>query len=387
MRQIQQILTQLDLTDVHHVRQILGDVDEDCNEEYDLGWMDDEFLDLQDGEQPPELDEEELERRDEAADQEELERLLSMGAYVDIDVETAKTIETLSTKFVRDWRQRPAGHPNEGCWFRRSRLVSREFKFMGPRRQDVYSAALPTQVSKVLILWGLQNNYKFWTLDVSDAFLCVPQPTPVAVNLGGGRWVKLLRLLPGQRCAAAEWSNFIGERIEQNGLQYCIVCPTVFRTERFCCAIHVDDILLVGCEKKAGSLIGHLTENCGLKLKVSGPHTAGSSFKFLKRCFALKHDMAMVGPNPKYLKKLQDMLKDFNLRARKTPLPSGYFPIPIAEDAEKDKCSSEQHGLYQRVTGLLLYVMVDRPDLMFGLKQLSSKMSGPNRRTLRPCCI
>ena len=144
-----------------------------------------------------------------------------------------------------------------------------------------------------------------------------------------------------------------------------------------------DDILLVGCEKKAGSLIGHLTENCGLKLKASGPHAAGSSFKFLKSCFALKHDMAMVGPNPKCLKKLQDMLKDFNLRARKTPLPSGYFPTPIAEDAEKDKCSSEQHGLCQRVTGL----MVDPPDLVFGLKQLSSKMSGPNKKDLRPCCV
>ena len=43
---------------------------EDCNEEYDLGWIDDKFLDLQDGEQPPHLDE--------AADQEELERLLGM---------------------------------------------------------------------------------------------------------------------------------------------------------------------------------------------------------------------------------------------------------------------------------------------------------------------
>ena len=55
-------------------------------------------------------------------------------------METAQTIKTLSTKLVRDWRQRPAGHPNEGSCFRRSRLVSREFKFMDPRRQDVYSA-------------------------------------------------------------------------------------------------------------------------------------------------------------------------------------------------------------------------------------------------------
>ena len=53
----------------------------------------------------------------------------------------------------------------------------------------------------------------------------------------------------------------------------------------------------------------------------------------VERCFSLGHDMAMVEET------------DFNLHARKTPLPSGYFPIPIAEDAEKTNAALSSIGL------------------------------------------
>ena len=365
-----------------HKVQFGGDVDELQQEEYDIGWADDdEALDtawLEYGEEPPEVSESELFQLDREAEKEEVQRLEEMKVFVRISQQEADELPKLTTRHVFDWRKRKQDDPNPGSWYRRARLVSREYKFLDPGRCDVYSATLPTPASKMLICWGLQEDACFWTLDVGDAFLCVPQPSPLAIQLPDGEWARLEKLVPGQRVAAAEWSSFINKKMTDGGMETFPLCPTVFKGENLRGGIHVDDILLAGQKSEGEELIRHLKEDCGLRIKVHGPCKAGDSFQFLKRNFTVHDHGVQIGSNSKYLAKLEALTKPYRLKPRRSPLPTGYYPIPIGVD-ENEKLGAEEQALYRQITGLLLYIMVDRFDIMFSLKQLCAKMSSANK--------
>lgn len=74
-------------------------------------------------EKPPEVSEEELSVLDEAAEQKEVERLIGMGVLVEV-VDGQKGY-VITTKMVNTWKRRLEA----GGWFRRARLVARQFKW------------------------------------------------------------------------------------------------------------------------------------------------------------------------------------------------------------------------------------------------------------------
>ena len=175
-----------------------GDMDETLEDEIDASWADDEPEKIhEDGE--PELSPDELEEANRLADQTEMDRLESMGVYENISQDEIGDSVVLTCRFVYDWRR---DHLTQQ-WCRRSRLVSREFRYNDPRRTDLFASTLPPYAAKVLVSWGLANGYSFATADISDAFLMVKQTVPTVVRLPGtDRWARLHRLLPGQRAAA-----------------------------------------------------------------------------------------------------------------------------------------------------------------------------------------
>ena len=79
--------------------------------------------------QEPELSAEELEKLDSWADEVETQRLI--GLKVLLPDALPVDCKTLSTRYVRTWRQ-PDG---EAIWLRRSRLVAREFTWPQPDRE------------------------------------------------------------------------------------------------------------------------------------------------------------------------------------------------------------------------------------------------------------
>ena len=119
-------------------------------------------------------------------------------------------------KFVRDWRLKQFGDASGGepTLLRRSRLVAREYAFL-ERRQDVYSPASSTHVLNLLPLLWLQrcgdlndvsggvscSDQVMGAFDIKDAFLEVPQHTPLSIKLAGQTCV-VLKNLPGQRLGA-----------------------------------------------------------------------------------------------------------------------------------------------------------------------------------------
>ena len=98
--------------------------------------------------------------------------------------------------------------------------------------------------------------------------------------------------------------------------------------------------MLAGKEQAIEELLRHLeTEN--LKVKSSNPFRAGDSFFFLEREFHLhgdEHEPASyvtVNANSKCKKKLEERMEQRlhgrNVKKRKTPLPTGYIPLPVRD--------------------------------------------------------
>ena len=90
----------------------------------------------------PVMDYEELQELDALADLVEITRLRQQGVLIPPEQVEGEEIKTLSTKFVRSWRQKE--RKGAKCWLRRSRYVAREFAWLTPRQGRPF---LPGQLS------------------------------------------------------------------------------------------------------------------------------------------------------------------------------------------------------------------------------------------------
>ena len=114
-----------------------------------------------------------------------------------------KVTDSLTTKFVHDWRVKDFTLQSGEVvkrWLRRSRLVAREYAFL-ERRDDCFSPATSCHVTNLLPLVYLQQcnqrrgcedqapEHILGVVDIKDAFLCVPQARPFAVQMAGRKFI------------------------------------------------------------------------------------------------------------------------------------------------------------------------------------------------------
>ena len=123
----------------------------------------------------PMMDAEELQELDALADLVEIARLQQQGVLIPPEQVEGDDVKTLSAKFVRSWRQKE--RRGARCWLRRSRYVAREFAWLTPEREDLFSPASSAVVSRLLPYCYLkraareEKTQAMMSLDVSDAFL------------------------------------------------------------------------------------------------------------------------------------------------------------------------------------------------------------------------
>ena len=157
----------------------------------------------------PEISHDVLALIDQEADKIEIQRLLEMGVITTVDKYNGQLDVAISAKMVSTWRKKTKVEVGQDgisrsypAWMRRSRLVGRDFNFLS-YREDVYSPASSSSVVKLLLALsdGFIRDAVLAMLDVSDAFLQVPQPVPRKVSLDGQDFI-ILKCLPRQRDAS-----------------------------------------------------------------------------------------------------------------------------------------------------------------------------------------
>ena len=135
--------------------------------------------------QEPNLKDDELSQLDALADEVEILRLKGLGVLLPASTLPPGGVKRLTTRFVRTWRDKFIGDTR--YWLRRSRYVAREFSWLSPDRQDLFSPASCSITNRLLPYCDLHrfshgNSQVLAALDIGDAFLTGDQQQPTIVT-------------------------------------------------------------------------------------------------------------------------------------------------------------------------------------------------------------
>ena len=281
--------------------------------------------------------------------------------------------KTLSTRFVRTWREKRDEDGNP-IWLRRSRLVAREFAWLQPDREALFSpassniATLTRLLPICFLAWKECMDTIMLAVDVKDAFLtvCQQQPTRVRCTDGtdaAGVTVSYMlgRVLPGQRDGSLLWHKDLVKFLAETSLKMAEneAYPSMLRSEKGDCImlIHIDDLLIVGSRRTIlDDLIPALQAKYTVSVEImSGP---GDEVTFLKRTHQLLDNGRMViRIHPKHLEQLCKLLHlSKRLQNKRSP---GHNEIETPDNTEELKPA--EASIYRSCVGILLYLS---PDLL-----------------------
>jgi hypothetical protein len=342
----------------------------------------------------PELDPSALLQLDLLADELEISRLKAMGVLIpDENYDVAgQTPKKLTTRMVRTWRDKHLG--GEHVWLRRSRYVAREYAWLSPERQDLFSPAssvLTVRLLPCLFMKWKMDDYVLCSIDITDAFLMVDQRelTQVVCEDAGGNVSHYIlgKVLPGQRNGSQMWhesfSSFLREDLR---IVECAAYPCLLRSEttenhgRPACLLllHVDDVL---CLCKRSYLESVLLPALKARYKISHEMMAveGDELTFLKRRHMLMNEFELaIQSHPKHLEKLFELLKiGRGLKPKKTPV----HPM-LDEDDKTEMLDNQQASIYRSCIGILLYVTSDFVECQYAIRGLSQSMSKPTKQSM-----
>ena len=333
----------------------------------------------EDEEEPPKVSEEELAVLDEEAKREEIRRLLEIPVMQKSDEAEKAEAEgyTITTKFVITWKHRV----EKGGWFRRARLVARQFR----NSIELEQTFAPTSAMIVprLLMHLLVNVYSAFvamTIDVKDAFLMAEQPEDehAFVSLDDALY-KLTRCLPGQRTAASQWFQLFLKTCKAFGLEADVMQPTLFRIpNELYLTVHVDDILLVGNPAIIKRFVAFLENEMKWSIEKKRHFGVGDRFTYLKRSFDLEPHGCVIRCDYKHYETLTKELGLGKKKYRSTPLP---HESSKRDDSEELK--GEEIRKFRSVVGRLMYISGERPDAQFSIQFLAKHMSKPTRKAMQ----
>ena len=253
--------------------------------------------------QEPSVSSDELSQLDALADKVEILRLKGLGVLLPTSTLPPGGVKKLTTRFVRTWRDKFIGDTR--YWLRRSRYVAREFSWLSPDRQDLFSPASSSITNRLLPYcylhrFSTDSSQVLAALDIGDAFLKIDQqqPTIVTCELTSGdiEEFALGKVLPGQRDGSLLWyqalTSFLAEHLHMESFP---LYPCLLKSPDCQCLmlLHVDDILVV-CSQSF--LDNELLKVLKTKYKVSAEaiRDVGDSITFLKRKIVLESQLKLV---------------------------------------------------------------------------------------------
>ena len=223
----------------------------------------------------------------------------------------------LTARFVRTWRKKSKG--KDEFWLRRSRLVAREFNKLCVR-DDLYSPASNHIVDRLVPALALSNAFSkthvLGALDISDAYLHVPQEVPRRISILDDdvhSGLVINRCLPGQRDGSRRWfEQFSSFLISKLNLAPCLEQPALFKVPEAdgggALLMHVDDVLFVLDEKYLLQKFMPASRET-FKAAMSYAPRTGGSFSFLKSLHVLEagYSQLRIFAENKHLKQAYDL--------------------------------------------------------------------------------
>jgi len=227
-----------------------------------------------------------------------------------------------------------------------------------------------------------------FTFDARRAFLHVPESEYILTNppeewmawrrskgLSTTVYWRMLKTLYGRRSAPQQWTDFLAEKLTTHcGLTQYMPIPVYFRKDKAALSleVHMDDGHGIGTEKEIGDFIDELSKH--VLIKWTGPHRASgnSQYSHLHRERILLPEGVIIRPDAKYITSILRMLKLTDAKVAATPIIEEKW-----DPEDLHECEREEAKLYRSCVGVLLYLVLDRGDLAYVVKELSRYLATP----------
>ena len=219
------------------------------------------------------------------------------------------------------------------------------------------------------------------TLDVSDAFLQVPQPVPRKVSLDGQDFI-ILKCLPGQRNASRLWYSFFLQRLSVHfDVAVCPEQPCILRCQnKGVLLLHVDDVLICGDEQWiSDELIPKLETESKLTYTVV-KRQEGGCLDFLKRVHIIEpnYESITIFSANKHATLLVERYSEIDAKIPRmafTPT-SGFLP---SSSPDSELLPATLAAEYRSLVGAAMDLAQERYDLQYTTKTLASCLQNPTK--------
>lgn len=289
----------------------------------------------------------------------------------DVKLKSAKQVDALRVN--SRWVLRKKPKPGQPCAVK-ARLVAQEFN------KGSYSdsfAATPTTVGqRITLATGLKKKWQIGIVDISTAFLHaeLPQKSPVYLVPPATEgysadmvWVAH-KAVYGLRQSPRLFQEHFARRMAHHGRRRSRGDPQLYIHPDGLMSAHTDDLLIVAEKEAFDQIMATLEEEFVVKPAVL---IEGSWVRYLGQEYRRVGDVLQVRILPDYYESILNVLglAEAKTKTVNTPILEGTIT------AEGVELTAEELKRYRCVVGKLLWLVGERPDVNFAVKELASAVS------------
>lgn len=262
----------------------------------------------------------------------------------------------------------------------KARLVAQGFsQKYGVDYNEVFAPVGRSTTFKIFMSFAGSRNYVVKNFDFDTAFLNgilkeeIYMQQPEGFQTGENDVCKLQRSIYGLRQSARVWNQALHEilvklKFVQSEHDKCLY--VLSERENFCyLLVHVDDIVMASKDTK---LIDLVERQISQKFKLKD---LGRIRQFLGIDVSKDESGNFHFSQKRYIHQIVEAAGLVDARESKYPLAEGYFKLD-----HNSKSSVEQHKLYRKLIGMLLYLANhSRPDISASVSILSQHVNSPSQ--------
>ena len=279
----------------------------------------------------------------------------------------------------------------------KARFVMKHFNTWKDENNDFY-AGTPTPVSFNMV-WGLAakrvalgKSQTIACLDISTAFLHAKMKDEVYIKLDADTlrmiheenmtnlkpfddegFYKVDKALYGHRDSPRYWKDAVAEAAEDLGLKPSKIDNSLcMDPANFIQGVHVDDEPLSGDDRLVRDMVQKLKQKFLVK-KVDYLNKVGDKIQILGRTVERTRWGYRIITSRRYIDQSH---KDMDME-KCNPVSTLGLQVTEKDLATEEQLPEVLARLYRRVTGRLLYVAGQRPDVQQAVKELARGMSSP----------
>ncbi|CAE8598018.1 unnamed protein product, partial [Polarella glacialis] len=257
----------------------------------------------------------------------------------------------------------------------KARLVAQQVNTGG--WADTFAATPSGCAHRLLLLVAARKQWPVQLGDVSTAFLHASLPEPVylrppATERKPGKVWKLAKALYGLRQSPQLFQQFLADQLAHLGWRRLITEPQLFVHEPTgaMATIHADDMLLTVPAKARTRLMKEIEGP--VKMKWTDTVTEDQWVRFLGKEYRRVKDGFAVRVPPEYYEKLLEMFRLETCRSVVSPAEN------VSDHGTKgESLSDQQVSQYRTAVGKLMWLIHERADLAYVVKELARNLREP----------